>query len=475
MNRRDFLTWATALAIQATRDPPAPTVPIWALDVDGNGTVNIDDRRAIEASLGAARGFSLRPNSGYDFRADLLGRGMVTSLDLEVFDSLARPGPIGPRPIVLCWHYGWYHPQRRVLEPTTTTYLGGDYNSDDPAFEDEFNALKTEFGITVDMLSWIDSPADDPFDPAVGNYERGYFRAPSLGSRKFGWLYETAINLRLSSRATLGSRSGRRQRLVDNFSSMAREMLDPASGAIMPEVLLIDGRPVIYMFASHLLGTNLSSLVDVAISLGRARNAFLEVAGVPPYLIGDETLFIGDRELAAGRRLRSTFFDAVTRYHHYESGVVADFASSASVRMGGDYLDVVVRNEVRNVEAFEGTINRFTGLPLLVIPSSAAGFAKPGSPTLHASRDDYARLLREMLTVTEKHIARTHADRLGTPALPAPLVIVGSWNEEFEGHALFPSSFNSAMVGEGMNGFEWLFALKDAFGWNHYAGRSSAS
>ena len=474
MNRRDFLAWATALAIQKAGHPQVVTVPIWALDVDGNGTVNVDDRRAIEASLGAARGFSPRPNSGYDFRADLLGRGAVTSLDLEVFDARARFAPIAPRPIVLCWHYGWYHPLRRVREPTTVTYLGGDYNSDDPAFEDEFNALKTEFGITADMLSWIDSPTDQ-VDPAVGNYERGYFRAPSLGSRKFGWLYETSINLRSSSPMTLGSRSGRRQRLVDNFRSMARMMLDPASGTIRPDVLLIDGRPAIYMFASHLLGTNLSSLVDVAISLGRARNAFLEVAGVPPYLIGDETLFIGDPELAAGRRLRSTFFDAVTRYHHYDFGAVADFAASAPVRMGGDYLDVVLRNEVRSVEAFEGTINRFNGLPLLVIPSSAAGFAKPGLPTLHASRADYARLLREMLTVTQKHIARTHADRLGTSALPAPLVIVGSWNEEFEGHALFPSSGNRAMVGDGLNGFEWLFAVKDVFGWNHYAARSSSS
>jgi len=474
MNRRDFLAWSAALAMQKAGDPRATTLPIWALDVDGNGTVNLDDRRAIEASVGAARGFALRPNSGYDFRADLLGRGMVTPLDLEVFDARARFGPIAPRPIVLCWHYGWYHPLRRVREPTTATYLGGDYNSDDPAVEDEFNELKTEFGITADMLSWIDN-STDPLDPAVGNYERGYFRAPSSRSRKFGWLYETAINLRSSVPMTVGSSSGRRQLLVDNFRSMARMMLDPTSGAIKPEVLLIDGRPVIYMFASHLLGTNLRSMVDVAISLGRARNAFLEAAGRPPYLIGDESLFIDDPELDNKRRLRSTFFDAVTRYHHYDMGVVAGYAASAPVRMGGAYLDVVLRNEVRTAEAFEGTINRFSGLPLLVIPSSAAGFAKRGFPTLHASRDDYARLLREMLTVTQKHIARTHADRLGTLALPAPLVIVGSWNEEFEGHALFPSSVNPAMEGDGLNGFEWLFAVKDVFGWNHHAARSSWS
>lgn len=86
--------------------------------------------------------------------------------------------------------------------------------------------------------------------------------------------------------------------------------------------------------------------------------------------------------------------------------------------MGGDYPEVILRNEVRSVEAFEGTMNRFTGVPLLVIASSAAGFAKRGLPTLYASRTEYARLLRE-----------------------------------------------------GLNGFEGLFAVKDVFGWNRYVPR----
>ena len=499
MNRREFFGTAAVVAQrlaqgassrQEARLPPegrreriaepsgagdlAADVAPWVFDVDGNGSVNLDDRSAIASNLGAVRGFAPRPIAGYDFRGDLLGRGQTTTLDLDIFDAGAQIGPVAPRPIVLCWHYGWYHPQRRVGEPTTATYLGGDYNSDDPVVEDEFNALKTEFGISADMLSWIDQPTGG-FDPPTANYERGYFHAPSVGSRKFGWLYETTINLQSSTPMTLGEASGRRQRLLDNFRNMARMMTDSTTGALASNVLLIDGRPVIYMFASHLLGIGLYSLLDVAISLSRARSAFQEVAGVPPYLIGDEALFADDPGPDNGRRLRSSFFDAVTRYHHYDARVVAGFAAGGPVRLGGDYLDVVVGEEVRNAAAFEGIVNRFTGRPLLIIPSSAAGFAKRGFPTLHASRTDYARLLREMLAVADAHIARAHPATVGTPVLPAPLVIAGSWNEEFEGHALFPSAVNDAVVGEGAHGFEWLQAIKEVFGWNHYAVRSPAA
>jgi hypothetical protein len=448
-----------------TTAPEYLAIPSWVLDIDGNGTVNGDDRRAIEASLGAARGLEISPRPGYDFRADLLASGEVTAADLEAFDAHAMPGPATPRPVVICWHYGWYHPLRRVRERPTASYLGGDYNSDDPATEEQFNALKHEFGIGAELLSWIDEPGGEGFDPPLVNYARGYFSAASVGTRQFGWLYETAINLRVADRVTLGYRTGRRQRLVEHFQSMARMMLDE-SGALAANVLRIEGRPVIYMFASHLLGTGVGSLTGVALALGEARQAFIEEAGVAPYLIGDEALFLGDPDIDQARRFRAGFFDAIARYHHYDLDLVAAFAADGPVHLGGDYLDVILANEARTRAAFAGLRNRFTGNPLLVLPSSAAGFAKVGLPTLLASRDDYAKLLRAMLAITEEHLREDHGDRFGTPALPSAPVIVGSWNEEFEGHALFPARANEAMVRDRLGGFEWLAAIKEVYGWN---------
>jgi len=101
---------------------------------------------------------------------------------------------------------------------------------------------------------------------------------------------------------------------------------------------------------------------------------------------------------------------------------------------------------------------------VLVVPSSAAGFAKRGLPRLRASREQYAAWLRDAQALTDAHIASSHADRIGTAALPAPLVVVGSWNEEYEGHALMPAGSNAAMHRGDDGGFEWLHALRALYG-----------
>ena len=57
-------------------------------------------------------------------------------------------------------------------------------------------------------------------------------------------------------------------------------------------------RPVVFVFASHLLGTTLKSMLDVIRALSAARRAFEDELGVPPYLIGEETVFRAERDLS---------------------------------------------------------------------------------------------------------------------------------------------------------------------------------
>lgn len=436
--------------------------PPWVFDVDGNGAIDGRDRAVLAAHVCTERGFGIAPAPGYDPRADLLGRLRVMVDDLDIFDTEAMPGPTPPRPVVMCWHYGWYHPLRRAQEPTTATYLGGDYLSDDPSVEEQFHRLKREFGIDADLLSWIDPTLG--FEPTLDNFDAGYFGAPSASTRRFGWLYETAINLGSSQPMVLSDESGRPHRLVANFRAMAHRMVDQDTGAVRDNVLRFGGRPVVFMFASHLLGTNLQSMLDVVRALTAARRAFEEEAGVPPYLIGEETPFRAEQELGTGRSIRATLFDAVARYHHYEAEVVARFAADGPVHLGGDYLRAILDVERRSIAALAGIRNRFTGAPLLVIPSSAAGFAKAGLPSLLAGRDDYVRLLRAARALAEGHLATINAEHDGPPVHAAAPVIVGSWNEEFEGHALFPASRNQAVVAGEQGGFEWLSAIKEVYG-----------
>jgi hypothetical protein len=434
----------------------------WALDIDGNGVVDGNDRAIIARSLGSVRGFGVRPMPGYDYRADLRGIGQVTAEDLEAFDAHAIIGPAAVRPEVICWHYGWYQGARRTDELTTATFLGGDYDSHNARFEADFNDLKNEFGITAELLSWISPPSH--VDDTLNNYNRGYFAAANARTRRFGFLYETTINLGLQGPVQLWPGSTERQRLVEHFRGMARRFVDPGIGTTSAGILRIDGRPVIYLFASHLLGGgSLLPTMDAALALQEARQAFIDEAGVPPYLIGDESPALDDR-LDDGRRLRASFFDAVTRYHHYDEQTVAAFAADGPVHLGGDYMLRMIEAEQRALAVFAGLRNRYTGTPVLVIPSSAAGFAKRGLPPVLASRHDYVAFLRAMRQIAEQHVAQANAETPGGARYPAPPVIVGSWNEEFEGHAVFPAARNEAMVPGGFGGFEWLSAIKEVYG-----------
>jgi hypothetical protein len=62
-------------------------------------------------------------------------------------------------------------------------------------------------------------------------------------------------------------------------------------------------------------------------------------------------------------------------------------------------------------------------------------------------------------------------EQIGTAQLPAPIYTVGSWNEEFEGHAVFPAGYNASLLETHQSGFDMAFAIKQVFGWNHYATR----
>ena len=116
--------------------------------------------------------------------------------------------------------------------------------------------------------------------------------------------------------------------------------------------------------------------------------------------------------------------------------------------------------------------NRFTGRQPLVIPNMAPGFAKPGYPTLEVGRAIYADFLKRVRQAhMEEHVIPMWQEAIGTPLLPAPVYVVGSWNEEFEGHTLFPFEFNLSVPAVAQHGFDLAMAVKEVFSWNHYARR----
>ena len=457
-------------------------LPVWALDADGDGMIDAHDRARVAASIGRRRGWRLRPSPGWDPGADVTGRGIVDREALALVDAHLGVR-LPPRPQIVCWHYGWYGRGRRRGERPTARFLGGAYLSTSRTAEERFNALKSEFGIDVDMLSWIregDSRAA---------YDRGYLAARNRDGRRFGVLYEGTINLG-SGRLEFRDGHDAARLLANDFEQIGRWLVD-RTGPRLEGVWRRDGRPVLYLFGSHAWGTTHDNLPAVGRALVAAREAFAARTGVAPYLIGDEALFYGDRQVGPDRRYRAGYLDAVTRYHHYDARLVRALGGGRPVRMDAEYRRRLRRLEESTEEGFAAVRNRFTGRPLLVLPSSAAGFAKAGLPPLRASRAEYRRWLLEAWELTARHLVRRLAaaggsgtapaaggsaaagggtgiddptDSARTGASEAPPVFVGSWNEEFEGHALFPAAHNEALAEPDRGGFDWLEAIRATYG-----------
>jgi hypothetical protein len=453
--------------------PAGVTLPPYVADVDGDGRVGIADAQVMQRALFTSRGFALEPNSGFDFRADVFGRA---GIDQDAVDAVSHTiGLLGndvpvstPRPITVAWHYGWYDRLRRPLLQQTARYLGGNYLSSDPRVEEEFNRLKNEFGITVDALSWIPPRVSSTI---LQNYKTGYFAASNAATRYVTLLYESVLALPVTGGRT-DFRSARvRQLLVSDFAAMAQTLVE-ARDQFPTRVFLLDGRPVIFMFASHSWGLNPTDEPEfelISTVVAEAREAFRAVYGEVPYLVGEELLPMASTLSPPPDRVsRAVNFDAIHAYH------AANLKSSAKpFSMNEQYGALQRLRLARATAAVHGLRNRFTGNRLLIIPSLAGGFAKHGLPILSASREAYANYVK-LLTrfYVETYLPEEWAGAVGSAALPAPIYSVGSWNEEYEGHAVFPSQFNLALSASTQGGFDFVMALKQVFGWNHYAERA---
>lgn len=482
-SRRSFLT-ATSAAVAATVTRPNISIgaqegpvllPPYIADVNGDGLLEPDDAGLVDLALFTQRGFDLVPAPGFDHRADIFGRGGIDPIALESvlhsIDVWRESATLAPRPITVAWHYGWYNTLNRPPGLQTVRLKGGNYLSFDPVVETIFHDLKNEFGVTVDALSWI-PPRDNKDNQA--NYRNAFLKAANVDTRHICLLYESTIALPF-----VGSRIDFRSAVVQqflrqDFAEMARffrEIRDDTPG----RVFTLDGRPVLFIFGTHtwgllpVVGGNFEAL-DAMIT--EVRTLFEDIYGSPPYIVGEEMFLSTTGEFSPDRRRRTQSFDAIYVYHHASNLKPLKPGIEAQLPMSPLYIENQVRILRHTYRAVAGLRNRFTRQPILVIPNLAPGFAKPGNPTLLLGRSGYADFLKLMSAVhVKEHIVESWRSVLGTPQLPAPVYVVGSWNEEFEGHCVFPFDFNFSVPEVVQQGFDLAMPLKEVFGWNHYAQR----
>jgi hypothetical protein len=249
----------------------------WPQDLDGDGVISEADRPLLSGPSSLhewVRGERPQPRDAWDPRLDFLSRGRLGTDQLQRYDA-ARPAigtRLPPRPIVACWHYGWYGPGRRRGEPATVRYLGGSYMSRDRRTEEEFNALKEEFGISADLLSWTDERR------LLQAYERAYLSAANHARRRFGLLYESNISLGTTKRIDFAPEGPAAEKPVRDFRRMGSWL----AAVDTNRLLKLDDRPVVFVFGSHTFGPTRANLPHVGRALGRARAAFAETFGPPP-------------------------------------------------------------------------------------------------------------------------------------------------------------------------------------------------
>lgn len=262
-----------------------------------------------------------------------------------------------------------------------------------------------------------------------------------------------------------------RSRLVADFRRMG-EFLKEIRDTTPTRIFRLAGRPVIFIFGSHTWGIGPGfgfefDAMDRAIE--EARDRFREAFGTVPYLVGEEQLFSLEELGSLDRIRRAANFDAVFNYHHASSQ--RQVVASGGV-MRQTYTETNRELLRRNYDFFDFQRNRFTHRPILMIPSLAAGFAKNGFTDLLSTKGDYADFMKRTLRFHEnEYLAPVWGDAIGTRELPAPIYTVGSWNEEFEGHAVLPAAFNRALHDVRLGGFDFSMAIRQVFGWNHYAQR----
>ena len=459
------------MRLRAQSAPGAALQFSYLVDVDGDGVLDEADTALMEGALFTSRGFEIDPHPGYDHRADIFGKARVDQESVDALASgMARFGSMAvpaQRPITVAWHYGWYDSRQRPLLHQTVRYLGGDYLSNDSGVETDFNRLKNEFGVTVDALSWMPHRVRASLRQ---NYESGYFSASNAHTRYVALLYENTLALP----ETLGRNDFRKQEvanlLVADFEAMARTFVE-ARDRHATRIFLLSGRPVVFIFGSHQWGLDEEDEVEqsrIGDVIGEARDVFKSVYGVHPYLVGEELLSLAATvQPPAGRVSRAANFDA---WYSYHAGNLKTSAQPFAI--DETYGGFQRRRLERVARAAQGIRNRFTGQRIMIIPNLAGGFAKHGMPTLTATRYAYADYMRELSDYYENsYLPQWPGGSVGTSLLPAPIYTVGSWNEEFEGHAIFPAEFNLAFGPAVQGGFDYVMALKQVFGWNHYSTR----
>ena len=357
-----------------------------------------------------------------------------------------------PRPLALAHYYSWF-PENWAAGYTGRTANPplrpdpGEYVSGSEAIVHRHAEWAKQAGIDCFVLDWW---------PTRGSVRDRALRAASQLSSKENLctvlLYET-LDLRQPHE---GLTPGERENIVflseKRASGMAKQWVRLVEDYMRrPGYLRIDGRPVLFLYATrHLVG-------DVPARIADARRFVREQTGEELFLVGDEVYFevpAGDEKEVSllptfqpnWDRLRA--FDALGAYNPYDA---------SRVRHGGAEGAPAFLADTQSLFQHYQGIAAALGIPF--VPLAMPGY----DDTEHRPRAGHFVIPR---VFAGRSMLAESLDRWVRPAAArgAPFFTLTSWNEWNEGTAIEPFSPASTAPGDPLRGLMEVCRFLGGFG-----------
>ena len=300
-------------SLNATLEGYAPTIPPRAYPPENRVTLQLGPvRQSTSVTTYSAKVTDLKGGKHYKLSTQAKNSAGTQTEEFETpyvreFENIAGMDNVL---VGASYHPWWENPCRGFCHwgelgadySKGTTPLGtpllGLYNSNDPSVISKHIDWATGYGIDSFWCSYNGSNvADERMAPIMAN--------ALVKDIKIALLYETAIALggpnEDLSHVDLNDASTY-SLLEYHFRSMASRYFSH------PSYLKIDGRPVVYIYASSQIGG------DISTPIRKLRESVRQIAGFDMYLIGDEMHLYESPKM---NRLKP--FDAITSYSHTNS------------------------------------------------------------------------------------------------------------------------------------------------------------
>lgn len=350
------------------------------------------------------------------------------------------------------WYYGegntggFENPDGSRQTPFTP-YYGETYWGEDPDWVYQQIEWAVEYGVDAFSIEW-DGPEQEslgiPMEPTIDNV---FLVSPNIHKIRWAIFYDfplrthylEALGLDMSQALNFNQQIAY-DTFVDDFIHFATKYFQH------PQYLTIDGRPVVYIWATHAFTGDFAGAMD------EARQAVADL-GYDVFIVGDEVCY------GCFNQAHAALFDGSTTFTFLIPGV--DQPSLENVGQAAETTDTAFtwwRSRIADLQVTgrDDTVNFQPAWAPQYDESWIKEFSNP-TVVLAESRDQVVQMAE---------VARKHAEPAGEEGLQ--LIWVNTWNCWGEGTTVEPTIVEENGYPGGNYGFDFLEIIREVYGEETY-------